>query len=47
MELISHELTLPVTPINWIAANKLGAVKDQGWCGACWVFSSILAIEAN
>jgi len=41
----SYQTQTNPTSVNWVTANKVSAIKNQGNCGSCWSFSSTGAIE--
>ena len=41
-----HLVTYPTTAINWVSKGKIGVVREQGECGACWVMAAVGTLEA-
>lgn len=33
-------------PINWVTLGKMSPVKNQGFCGSCYTYSAVAAIES-
>ena len=31
---------------DWHKESKVSSVKNQGQCGACWIFSAVSVIES-
>ena len=40
------DLEVP-SSIDWVASGKVNPVQDQGFCGSCWTFSAICAVESH
>jgi KDEL-tailed cysteine endopeptidase len=35
------------TEKNWVTEGRVGSVRNQGQCGACWAFATIATIESG
>jgi hypothetical protein len=39
-------VSTPAT-VNWVAANAVGPVQNQGSCGSCWAFVSLSVLQSR
>jgi C1A family cysteine protease len=42
---ISNASNLPIE-VDWRALGKVSSIKNQGVCGACWVFAATAIYES-